>query len=61
MAIKVVQLNSKPIGKSYRLPCVKSVPSSHMVALENEIRESLNQNEARRSATVELASQFTAM
>lgn len=60
MPINVVRLSSKPIGKSYRLPCVKSVPSSHMVSLENEIRESLNQNEARRSVTIDLASQFTA-
>ena len=60
MAIKQVQLIGKPIGRTYQLPCVKRVPSSHMVALENEIRETLSQNESRRAANVELASKFSA-
>ena len=60
MAIKMVELKSSPIGRSYRLECVKCVPSNQLVALENDIRESLNQNEARRTAGAEVASQFRA-
>lgn len=49
MPIKTVPLKGKPIGRHYRLPCVKRCPSSALVPMEQDIKRCCEQRAAERS------------
>ena len=47
--IKLVNLKGKPIGRQYKLPLVKTVPSYKMVPLEQDIKRSCEQRAGEES------------
>ena len=60
MAIETVELKSRPVIAIHRYKKTRKVNRSKLVALDNDIKVILSQNEARRAIGADEAGHFTA-